>query len=195
MSARSGMANLILRLRGMTEAGTADYTLAGVAYWSDDQLQAVLDSHRTDLARELLRSESEYAAADTEEWHNYYIDGHANFEEAASGTAVWDVEDSSGDTLGTANYTVNYDAGHIRVTADTEGEDYYLNARAYDLNAAAGEVWEKKASHAAKGYAFSADGASFHREQVYDHCLKMAEHYRGKNGMVVARLFRSDVNG
>jgi len=45
------MADLITELRGMAEAGTADYSIIGSAgttnYWDDGQLQNVLDVHRT----------------------------------------------------------------------------------------------------------------------------------------------------
>ncbi len=192
MAARAGMGNLITRLRSMTEAGTADYSLAGDTHWSDEQLQGVLDGHRETFVREPLRSEPEYVGDGDLEYHDYYVEGRRNLEEAAGGSAVWDVEDGSGATLGTANYTVNYEAGHIRVTADTEGSAFYLSGRAYNLERAAADVWERKAAHAAKGYFFQADGASFHREQVYEHCLKMAAHYRGQGGVKVGRLFRSD---
>lgn len=187
------MENLIVRLRGMTEAGESDYSLAGVTYWLGEQLQDVLDRNRTDIVREPLRAEPEYVGASDQEYHNYYSI-HRNLEEAPSGTPVWDVEDGTGATLGTANYSVNYEAGHIRVTAETLGTPFYLTARTYNMNRAAADVWEMKASHAAKGYDFTADGATFHRSQVYDHCMKMAQHYKGMGGMKVGRLFRGDVN-
>ena len=38
--ARAGMANLITEMRVLCQAGTADYSVAGVAYFSDDQIQA-----------------------------------------------------------------------------------------------------------------------------------------------------------
>jgi len=193
MTVRSGMENLIVRLRGMTEAGESDYSLAGVTYWTGEQVQDVLDRHRTDIVREPLTAEPEFVAVSDQETHNYYT-GHRNLEEAASGTPVWDIEDGTGASLGTAAYTVNYEAGHIRVAADTLGASYYLTARAYNLNRAAAAMWEMKASHAVKGYDFSADGATFHRSQVYDHCMKMAQHYKGMGGMRVGRLFRDDVN-
>lgn len=192
MAARSGMANLITRLRSMTEVGTADYTLAGATYWSDDQLQVILDSRRTELIREPIEAEYEFVGAGTPEYHNYFM-AFRDLEEAASGTPIWEVEDSTGATVGTASYTVNYDAGHIRFTSDTDGEVYYLTARTFNLNAAAAEVWQKKASHVHKAYDFAADGARYDRSQMFVHCMKMAEHYRNFSGIKVSRLFRSDV--
>lgn len=192
MTARSGMANLIVRLRGMTEAGTADYTLAGQGYWSDDQLQAILDSNRSQLTRWPLEAGYEFVGEGTPEYHDYLI-GQKDLEEAASGTPIWRLEDGTGAAIGTADYSVNYDAGHIRFIADTRGVTYYLTARTYNLRAAAAEIWQRKAGHAAKGYDFSADGAKYDRSQIYEHCLKMAEQYRDTAGIKVSRLFRSDV--
>lgn len=191
MTVRAGLEPLVVRLREMTEAGDEDYAIAGVTYWTGEQLQSVLDGHRTDIIRDYLEPRYEYNGG-TLEYHDY-LTPHRNLEESASGAPAWEVEDAAGNTIGTALYSVNYEAGVIRFANDTEGSALYLMARSYNLNRAAAELWEKKAAHAAKGYAFTADGATFHREQVYEHCLKMAEHYRGKSGMKVSRLFRSDV--
>lgn len=191
MAARAGLATLIERLRSMTDAGTADYDVAGETHWSDDQLQAVLDAHRADFVRDALRAAPEYVADGAAEYRDYYT-SRRNLEEAASGSAAWDLEDGSGESVDTADYTVSYDASHIRFAADTEGASYYLSGRAYNLNRAAAVVWERKAAHAAAGYGFTADGATYRREQAYQHCLEMAQHYRGLGGVKVGRLFRSD---
>ena len=45
----SGIANIVIQLRAMTNCGTTDYTINGVSYWTDAQLQVVLDKHRTDV--------------------------------------------------------------------------------------------------------------------------------------------------
>jgi hypothetical protein len=188
---RAGLATIIRRLRELTSAGTADYALAGTTYWTDDQLQAELDAHRMDFVREGLRAETEFVAG-AEETHNYYTT-RRNLEEAASGTAAWVVEDATGAAVGTANYTVNYEAGQVRFTADTDGTAYYLSGRSFDVNKAAASVWEKKAAHAWDAYDFAADGASFKRSQMHDHCLKMAAQFRSLAvGIKVSRLFRSD---
>jgi hypothetical protein len=112
---------------------------------------------------------------------------------AASGTAAWVVEDATGEAVGTANYTVNYEAGNVRFMADTDGTAYYLSGRSFEVNKAAASVWEKKAAHVVDAYDFAADGASFKRSQMHDHCLRMAAQFRNLAvGMKVGRLFRSD---
>lgn len=194
MTARSGMTNLITRLRGMTEVGTADYSVNATAYWSDDQLQAILDGQRVEIVREPLRVEGEYASG-AWEYHNYYT-LRRDIEEDASGTAVFTIRDSLGALHGTAEWTPNYDAGHIRFSGDTAGSAFYLTTRAYDLNAAAADVWQRKAGHYQTAYDFSADGASYKRSQLIEHCLAMAKHYREIGGSVlkVSKFVRTDAN-
>ena len=43
MTARTGMSDIISTVRGMCNAGTADYTAGTAVYWTDDQLQGYLD--------------------------------------------------------------------------------------------------------------------------------------------------------
>lgn len=47
----------------------------------------------------------------------------------------------------------------------------------YDLNAAAAEGWRWKAAKAAGQFAFSSDGQTFNRNQIYEACLAMADRY------------------
>ena len=47
MTVRTTMAELITDLRALTDASTSDYTAGGVTFWSDQQLQDILDGRRT----------------------------------------------------------------------------------------------------------------------------------------------------
>lgn len=58
----------------------------------------------------------------------------------------------------------------------------------YDLNAAAAEVWEEKASGQARNYDFSADGGSYHRSQVYEQMMKQARIFRSKRSWKTVTL-------
>lgn len=53
----------------------------------------------------------------------------------------------------------------------------YLWTPTYNLKAAAAEGWRLKAGKVASHYAISADGASAQRQQMYEHCLRMAEQF------------------
>lgn len=48
----------------------------------------------------------------------------------------------------------------------------------YDTFAAIGDGWEMKASMCVGNYAFSSDGQTFNRQQVYDHCMDMAKSWK-----------------
>lgn len=54
----------------------------------------------------------------------------------------------------------------------TQNEDGLL-----DLHAAACAVWEDKSALTAEHYSFSADGASYSREQWHDHCMGLARYH------------------
>lgn len=191
MAARTGMANLIKRLRSMTETTASDYVIGADTYWSDDHLQGALDRQRQSNRREPLDVDYEYVGGD-QQYRDYYTELR-NIEEAASGTPVFVIENGSGSAVTPGTH--NYDAGHFRFSTDTLGASYYLTCYTYNLEAAAADVWEQKASHAAKGYGFSADGGQFHREQVFAHCMDMARKFRNMAGIRVSTMFRADVDG
>lgn len=194
MAARDGMITVITRLRSMTDAGTADYSIAGTNYWQDDQLQDVLDGHRADIRREALVLQSDAVSAGSVEYHDYYW-RYPNVEAVASGTAAWVVEDSTGADVGTASYEINDRARHIRFTADTEGSAYYLSYRAFDLERAAAEVWEQKAAHVSARYDLKIDNHDMKRSQLREAYLANAREYRRKARPHTSRLFHADYNG
>ena len=61
-----------------------------------------------------------------------------------------------------------------RAPTDAEWEPTYL------LAGAIADAWEAKAAAASSRAAFSADGSSFQRDQVYKHCRQMADTYRAR---------------
>lgn len=50
----------------------------------------------------------------------------------------------------------------------------------YDLNAAAADLWTEKAGKLADRFDFVADGASYHRSQVYEQAMKQARFYSSR---------------
>jgi hypothetical protein len=188
------MAELIETLRGMTDAGTADYTIGTAAYWDGDHIQTVLDRHRVDVYFEPLQPVEKYTSGGSVEFHTYYS-VYKNYEQTSGGTAIFWLEDGTGADVGTVNYTVDYLNGRITFTADTEGTVYYLTGRSYDLNAAAADVWRQKASHyATRAVDFSTDNHRFSQSQIIRHCQDMATYYASMGAPVVVTLERSDLN-
>ena len=50
----------------------------------------------------------------------------------------------------------------------------------YDLNAAAGDVWEEKASTVASKFDFNADGGSYTQSQQYEQYMKQCRYFRSR---------------
>ena len=179
--ARNGMYDLIDELRGMTEAGTADYTIAGLSYWSDDHLQSALDAHRVDLVRVELIASPTYGAGGTLQYNNYHA-GYGNIEITTGGSLIMYIQDGNYNTVGTALYTMDYRRGMATFAANTGGSSYYLTGRSYDLNGAASDIWRRKASHYTASVNFSTDNHRVDMGAIVGNCLNMANFYDGKSG-------------
>jgi len=193
--ARTGMASLITELRSMTEAGASDYTINNTAYWSDNHLQDVLDIHREDVIFERLDMFPVVIAGGSSSYQDYRSN-YGFLEATTGGTAVLYLQDSTGSVIGTANYTTDARRGQFQFTSDQAGSVYYMTGRSYDLQAAAADVWRRKAAHyAPTSFNFSTDNHSISRSQVYDHCKEMAEFFENQGGdsIVSVQMFRSDM--
>ena len=188
--ARSTMATLITSLRGLAQAGASDYTVNGLSYWTDNQLQDVLDAHRKDVYNYPLTAQTSYSGGVA-----VYLDYHSNLthlEATDGGTAIFYVTDGVGVNVGTALYTADYNRGVITFLADTGGISYELYARTYDLNAAAAEVWRTKAGQYATAVNFSTDNHRIDRGEIIKNCLQMATFYEQQVGATNVIITRND---
>jgi hypothetical protein len=190
---RTGMSDIFAELRQMTEAGTADYTLGTVTYWSDLQLQNILDRHAFEVDGMPMQV-FPHRIAGGFEYKEYYI-GHKWIEQEAAGTSIFKITDVNGATIGTALYSVDYNVGEVEFVADQgTAIQYMVTCVSYDIESAAAKVWRKKASHYSAAYDFSTDNHSVKRSQLYDHAKERAEYYdgRGGEGVSVTSLGRAD---
>lgn len=191
--ARAGMSDLITQLRGLTVAGTADYSVGSIAYWTDDQLQSQLDQLRTDFARVQLVAVPRVNNG-VMSYYDYYIPDEYRFlEGTASGTAAWLLADSAGGTVAFSAYTLNLDARHLLFTSDTLGTVYYLTGRAYDVYRAAADVWERKAADVWDAFDLKTDNHDMTRSQKFAHAKIMAKEMRKRSGWNTTTMVRSDV--
>ena len=190
---RATMLNLVLSLRGMTDAGTADYTVAGREYWTDDHLLTVLDRHRVDIYREQMTAIPKYAGGGTVQYYTHTSE-YRNFESTSGGSAIFWLETSDGTDVGTASYTMDYYNGIATFSADTSGTTYYLNGRSYDLNRAAADVWKQKAAHYAGMFSFSTDNHRVDKGALVKNAMQMAQVYDGMAGPITCTMYRSDVD-
>jgi hypothetical protein len=193
--ARSGMSALIEELRGMTEAGTSEYTVGTTLYWSDNAMQDVLDNHRDDLYFQPMQVTPFQGAGGTLNYLNYSLPSGA-LEQTTGGTSVFYVQDSAGNVQGTALWSMDYRRGVLTFANNTLGTAFYATGRTYDLNAAAAEVWNKKAAHyAPTTFDFSTDNHSIKRSLVYDHAIAQAKFFSSisRNAISTVERFRGDV--
>lgn len=191
---RAGMTELIASLRGMTDAAADEYTVAGITYWSDGQLQDILDRCRHDYYNHSLAPAVEYMGGDIVYQSFYWHEGQ-HVERLDSGGAAWLLQDGNGVAAGTADYTPYYDAGYVRFATNQAGASWALTYRAYDMNRAASLVWERKAAHVASRFDLSTDNHNLHRSQLRQGYLQMAAHYRNQSSGAIghARLSRADL--
>lgn len=199
MTARTGMANLISDLRGLAEAGVNEYTIEGigsvVTYFSDDQLQNILDSNRRDVIFEPAQMYPTQIAGGSLSYQDYRS-MYGNYEATTGGSVIFYIQDSTGAFKGTADYTPDYRRGQFQFATNQAGSVYYITGRSYDLNSAAASVWRQKAAHySATSFDFSTDNHSISRSQVYTHCLEMAAYFEGMSGESIQTIpmFRSDI--
>ncbi len=186
--ARDGMGWLITKLREFTHAGTADHTVAGVQYWTDDQLEEKLDATRKTHKDVVLTALSDFSGGDYT-YTEYPFTAHQWAEGTATG---WNLVDGDGSAV--PSYTVNFHASMITFDADTAGTSYLLSTRTYDMYGVAAEVWEQKAGFYEHNVDWSADNHSIKASQQRDFCLKKAEEYRRMSGQSTgfARFVRVD---
>jgi hypothetical protein len=193
-NARAGMAYPISKTRALAHAGTADYDVAGRTYFTDDDIQAILDTHRTDFNRIPLTWQPVQVSGSAEYYDARFIPHNIERMPTGSGTTVaFRVENSLGSIIGTANYSVNYDARVITFTSDQRGTAYYLTGRTYNIYHAAAEIVRQKASLESASFDWSSDNHSVKAGKVYDNYMQQAERLQMMGGASVARAFRDDV--
>ena len=178
---RSGMTNLINRLRGLTNAGTAQYTVGTLTYWDNDDLQDALDRHATWVVEDYLIWKAQNIGGTM----RYFtaLARYRDLEEAESGTVRWQVRRTTGTAEGTANYTADYINGRVTWSADQGGTTYMLAAAySYDLYSAAVDVLQHKLAYVDLWYDFSADNQSFSRSQVQKSLTDLIAAYKSLAG-------------
>ena len=195
--ARTTMASLISTVRNLTATGTADYNIGTATYWTDDDIQAVLDDYRTDIYEERIEYvSSEMDSGGTARYYDYRLP-YTYLETTDAGTAVFTIRNSGGTVIGTSDYTVDYNRGLIEFSSDTTGSARWVNGRSYDVYAAAAQIWNRKAGHVADRFDFTADGASFKASQLMAHYNAQAGEMRKRSttfGVVMTTMWRDDVN-
>lgn len=192
MAARTGMATIISDLRQKTNAGTADYTLGATTFWQDSQLQAELDKTQQTW-RSVPLNKVPTLVNGTYEYYDYFVPAEMTGElEENAVDSGWAVKDSTGGTVSAANYAVNYQAKRITFSANTQGSALYLDARTYNTNKAAANVWRMKASAVSANVDWQSDNHRVSASQESANCLRMASYFDELAGSSTGRFVRVD---
>ena len=181
---RTGMATLITRWRRMVSD-------AGTAVWTDDQALTLLDTYRADIWAGQLWPVPQQVSGTTV--YQTYACNWENLEDASGGTPVFRMHDANGSAIGTSSFTADYQRGIFTFTADQKGSVRYIDAKAYDLNAAAADGWRELMGAKASFYKFTADGATYERQQWFEHCQAMARYYDNLTKPTYTTLVRTDL--
>lgn len=190
--ARTGMQTLIDTVRGFANAAPDEWEVTSgssiVTYWSDDEIQRVLDRHKVEHIHAPLEPVTSYSGGSAVVLQ--YRTGIANIE---GGTAVFKVEDVAGTV---SDYTADYTRGIVTFSTDQSGKTFYWSGFSYDLYAAAADIWRMKASHVAGLVDFSTDGHSVKRSQQAQQYLNMSQYYQSRSaseGVQTSRIVRNDL--
>lgn len=76
-------------------------------------------------------------------------------------------------------YTDDRDDGTHELFLEDDEVQSIVDGASNDLHTAASRIWGMKAARVHEWYTTSLDGSYLSREQVFDHCLKMAEFHKG----------------
>lgn len=187
MTARDGGSALITDIRRKTNSGTADYSTAGVTYWTDDQIQDELDKRRHDVYREIIYPADVLDPAN--EQYDFYLQ-HCPVEGTVSGTVWFVVTDSVGSVV--TNYTLEQFTGRITFDSDTD-DNYYVDYKWFDLERTAASIWRDKAAYYASEFDISSDNHSLKRSQKVSQAMAMADYWERSAKPMVVRMKRRDV--
>lgn len=184
MAARTSMADLILTLRGLTNASASDTTIEGVTYWTDEHLQDALDKHKNFFTVQLTAVP-------------HMVDGSYVYRRYALPRTVGPYLESpvvrtlTGYVISTSDYTLDTEAGLLTFTADATA-GYTLEGYTYNMNLAAADVWETKAAHRAHLVDIKSGPHQLWNDQEWQHCKAQAMVYRKKRGIKYVKLRMTD---
>lgn len=163
-------------VRHLVGAGTAEYSHGDSTYWTDAQLQAILDKHRTFYDFETFQWFPLQVAAGSVVYKRAQLQPHGQFEPGTAAASSGTVTDGNGSAL--TGWTLERD-GWITWGSDLEGTVTRFTGYSYDIFGAAAEVLETWASHEKLSYDVSLDaGQRYARSQKIAMLEEAAAKYR-----------------
>lgn len=188
--ARAGMLALIRRLRLNTSAGVNSDVVNGIEYWTDDQLQEILDEFSSDL-NDVELIPSYQSVGGQIQYLTYYLPETVSiYIEGADTPNAFTLVDTLGNTV--TGYTFDASRRRFDFTVNQNGKTYRLRARQFDMAQASAEVWLRKAGLRYELIDWKAGTYNLKEDEIYQHCLEMYKKWAGQNAFKRVQLNRID---
>jgi len=166
MAARSGMSSLVSYLRQYGQAATDD-VFYGVTYWTDDQLQSILDGQAMYGKVRLLPRDIDIKIFALDLPRHYWVE--------ADTFTVYD----SDDTVVATSATLNEEQRLLTFTSALEEDEYYyIQGTFYNMIVALAELWGQKAEQRSQFVDFKAGNNRMYMNQEWQHCVDREQYYR-----------------
>ena len=199
--------NLLTDLRRMTDTAVGAYTVNSVSYWTDDQLEEIMQGFAVDYDTVPLMSIPQYYNGTWEHrkyripkslpvWLEYFTPAQLTANQALAAEDQLDedvsfyVVDVEGVVVDSSTYTYHKGRRTIEFAADTNVTQYYLRVIGYNLNEIAAQVWYDKAAHRVELVDWRGGDHQVKEDQEWKHCMEMAQHYSRYSGMRVTTLIK-----
>ena len=199
MAARAGIQYLIDEVRRLSGAGTAEYSVGTVSYFTDDQIQRILDSRRVRLARHEIEYEPERSAGGGTVVYKHARIGYGWVEDTSAGGTTADcmLTDSTGSIIGTANYTLSAVDGFITFTDDQHGSVRYFTGWVHNPYKAAVDVLTAWLGELSRQPDFQTDNMRVWRSQMTARLQQQIDMLKEMGGLApalhVTYVDRSDI--
>lgn len=205
MATRSGTDYLIAEVRRLTGAGTAEYTIVHqsggtVTYFTDEQIEQILDSRRVRLSRHQMVFEPELSTGGGTTVYKHARVGYGWLEAETAGgtTSDFQITDSQGSIIGTANYTLSAEDGWISYATDQNGSARYITCWAHNPYKAAVDILSSWLSELSRHPDFQTDNMRVWRSQkakmIRDQIADLKELAGMAPQVQVTYLDRSDIS-
>lgn len=193
MSVRPGMADIIAYVRLKTDTRVDETTVNGVSYWTDQQIQDILDKHRQDARNLELIAYSEYEGGTNVYKRYYFPNTLGEWLENSDTPNALEIVDSLGNAA--PSYTLDLNGRVVVFDSTTLGKAYYIRARMFNVRNAIADIWLAKAGLRAELINWRAGGQNLAEDQEYEHCMQQYELYSNRKGVQFVRLTRVGYSG
>ena len=163
--ARTTVGYLINEVRRLSGAGTAEYDIGTISYFTDAQIETLLDSRRTRLAREHIDFEKEYDPTSNDLVYKHARVGRRWVEDTDGGTVAFIITDSDGDIISADEWSLSPEDGYLTFSTDQDGSLRYVTGWTHNPYQAAIEVLLSWSAHLCHEPDFSTDNMKVKRSQ------------------------------